>query len=131
MKILVCGDRNWTDYNKVRATLDKLAKEHSIYYNPDDNWLPSDLTIIHGGARGADDMAGQWAIVNWVGHLEVFPANWEKHGRAAGPIRNQQMLDDGQPDLVVAFHPDLSKSKGTADMVKRAKKAGVPVMEIK
>jgi hypothetical protein len=130
MKILVCGDRNYTNHRRVSTVLDELAVEHSIYYHPEDNWLPTDITIIHGDATGADRMGGNWAVKNYA-RLEVFPANWEKYRRAAGPIRNQKMLDEGQPDLVVSFHPDLSKSKGTADMVKRAKKAGIPVIEIK
>jgi len=56
----------------------------------------------------------------------VFLANWRTHGKAAGPIRNQQMLDEGRPHLVVAF----PGGTGTADMVRRAKAAGVPVMEV-
>jgi hypothetical protein len=67
-------------------------------------------------------MAGEWADVFGV-PFRIFPANWKKHGRAAGPMRNQQMLDEGKPDLVIAF----PGGSGTADMVRRAKAAGVPV----
>ena len=49
-----------------------------------------------------------------------FPAEWDKYGKAAGVLRNQQMLDEGYPDLVVYFHKDLENSKGTKDMVTRA-----------
>jgi hypothetical protein len=56
-----------------------------------------------------------------------FSADWQKFGKAAGPIRNQQMLDEGKPDLVIAFHEDLENSKGTQDMINRAKVQGVPV----
>jgi hypothetical protein len=62
--------------------------------------------------------------------VESFPADWEQYGRAAGPIRNQQMLE-AKPDRVFAFHEDLEHSKGTGDMVRRARKAGVPVEVIK
>lgn len=83
-------------------------------------------TIIHGAARGADSLA------DFIGHnlgcrVEPFPAQWEKYHRAAGPIRNTQMLVEGKPDRVLAFHRDIAHSKGTADMVKQALKAHLPV----
>lgn len=59
----------------------------------------------------------------------VFPAEWEKFGKAAGPIRNIEMLNEN-PDLVLAFHNDLSKSKGTAHTVKTAQKRGLKVKVI-
>lgn len=81
--------------------------------------------IIHGGSSGADFMAGKFA--EWKGiPVQVFPADWKKHGKGAGPIRNAQMLLDGNPDLVVAFAGGL----GTANMVAKAKMAGVEVLEI-
>lgn len=57
--------------------------------------------------------------------IEEYPAEWDKHGKAAGFIRNQDMLDSGV-DVVVAF----PGGRGTADMVRRARKAGVEVVEI-
>lgn len=78
--------------------------------------------IIHGGASGADTMAHRWAGMI-AKPVDVYPASWCKHGRAAGPIRNQQMIDDGKPDLVIAF----PGGKGTADMVRKAEAAGIPV----
>jgi len=62
--------------------------------------------------------------------VEVYAAEWYRFGKAAGPIRNQQMLDEGKPDLVVAFHNNLSRSRGTRDMINRAKKALIPVQVI-
>lgn len=59
--------------------------------------------------------------------VEVYPAQWNEHGRRAGPIRNQQMLTEGRPDIVVYFHLDIDASKGTRDMVTRSRKAGLPV----
>ena len=53
----------------------------------------------------------------------AYPANWKKHGRAAGPIRNKQMLEEAKPDLVIAF----PGGAGTANMVKQAREAGVKV----
>jgi hypothetical protein len=81
--------------------------------------------IIHGCANGADEWADYWADVNNVPH-RAFPADWNKHGKAAGPIRNQRMLDEGKPDMVIAF----PGGRGTADMVRRARTAGVEVREI-
>ena len=60
--------------------------------------------------------------------VESFPAKWDLYGRAAGPIRNQEMLDVGKPSLVVYFHSDLKDSKGTKDMVERATKSGIEVI---
>ena len=62
--------------------------------------------------------------------VEDYPANWNLHGRAAGPIRNKQMLDEGKPDIVYAFHPNISESKGTKDMVRQAKNRGIETIVI-
>jgi hypothetical protein len=109
MKILACGGRSYLNRDRVFRSLDELKPDH----------------VIHGGASGADSLAGIWARNRGVA-LTVYKADWEKHGSAAGPIRNQQMLDEGKPDLVVAF----PGGKGTADMVKRAKRAGIKIVEI-
>jgi predicted Rossmann-fold nucleotide-binding protein len=109
MKILVCGGRNYDDYEAVVKTL---------------SWLGPDL-IIHGGAPGADSLAAEYARETKT-PVKAFLADWQTHGRAAGPLRNQQMLDEGKPDLVVAFPGGI----GTADMVRRAEAAGVKVQEV-
>lgn len=141
MRVLVCGGR---DYGNLPEELDhpnreqKLKEyEHILYalselsldwskHSEDKygNWLPN-VTIISGVAKGVDTVAIDWAVLNWC-PFEEYPANWSKHGKAAGPIRNQQMLDEGKPDLVVAF----PGGRGTAHMVRLAKAAGVPVKEI-
>lgn len=59
--------------------------------------------------------------------VESYPADWKRYGRAAGPIRNRQMLEEGKPDLIIAFHSNLAESRGTANMVKIARKAGIEV----
>lgn len=81
--------------------------------------------IIQGGAKGADRMARDFANANDI-RCEQYDADWKAHGKAAGHIRNQQMLDEGKPDVVIAF----PGGAGTADMVKRARAAGVEVIEI-
>lgn len=81
--------------------------------------------VIHGAATGADSLAHEWAGDRMIWRLG-YPANWKKHGLSAGPRRNQWMLDNEKPDLVVAF----PGGDGTADMVRRAKGAGVKVIEV-
>jgi hypothetical protein len=83
------------------------------------------LTIIQGGARGADTLAKVAAIYDGHEHYE-FPADWATYGKKAGHLRNQQMLDQN-PDLVIAFHPDTGITPGTRDMVTRAQTKGTPV----
>jgi hypothetical protein len=83
--------------------------------------------VIAGGARGADTLAVQEARARKPPiPVRVYPADWRRHGKAAGPIRNQQMLDEGAPDLVLAF----PGGGGTADMVRRARRAGLEVVRI-
>ena len=84
------------------------------------------MVVIQGGARGADQIAREWCIARKIAYVN-YPADWTVHGKAAGPIRNQQMIDRGRPDRVLAF----SGGKGTADMIARANRAGVPVELIK
>lgn len=88
----------------------------------DGNWLPA-LTVISGGAKGADSLGEDWAASNWC-EVEVFKADWDTHGKKAGILRNQDMLDSGI-DMAVQF----PGGRGTADMRKRLDKAGVKVYE--
>lgn len=124
--VLVCGGRNYSDKDKVFHVLDTLCEERGWKREPNEygNWLP-DVHIIHGGAKGADNLADLWAITNWC-QLSIFLPDWKEHGTSAGPLRNQKMLTEGTPNLVVAF----PGGRGTADMVRRAKKHGVEVLEI-
>ena len=108
MRLLVTGSRHFKDAELV---LRKIKE-----YDPD--------VIIEGGASGADSLAVQAGIQLGIS-VEQYHANWEKYGRAAGPLRNQEMLDKGKPDAVLAF--PLPDSKGTWDMVRKAKAAGIPV----
>lgn len=80
--------------------------------------------VIHGGASGADNIAGRWAFLAGIREY-VFGADWATHGKAAGPIRNQKMLDEGKPNLVVAF----PGGKGTANMINLAADAGIEIWE--
>lgn len=142
MRILVCGGRDYgnllgikrtdpiwekreQEYWHIQDTLNELSVKYSKEYNPDDNWLPFDIVIIEGGALGADRAAFDWAVCSFA-QSEQYEANWDKYGKSAGPRRNKQMLDEGKPDLVVAF----PGGRGTAHMVQLAKEHGVPVIEV-
>jgi hypothetical protein len=81
-------------------------------------------TIIQGGADGADRLAAEWGWDHGI-PVRTFNPDWEKHGKAGGPVRNQRMIDEGRPEGVVAF----PGGKGTADMVQRARAAGLTVWE--
>lgn len=110
--ILICGDRNWNNFEIIEKFIKKLLKG---------------TIIIHGDCRGADKIAGYLAK-KYGFEVIAFPADWDKYGKAAGPIRNRQMLIEGKPNLVVAFHNDIEKSRGTANMVTQAKEMNVPVI---
>jgi hypothetical protein len=120
MRILVCGGRDFDDWTLLNVTL----SEFQTQFNKQPGYNPTNTVIIEGGAIGADFLARCWAK-SWGLNFEEYKADWKKHGNAAGPIRNQQMLDTGI-DLVIAFPGGV----GTADMIRRAKKAGVKVIEI-
>ena len=111
MKILICGDRNWIDKNKIYSRVSKLNCTEDI--------------IITGGARGADFLANIVAR-DLKFNTIVKMADWQKYGRSAGPIRNRQMLDL-KPDLVIAFHSNIEQSKGTKDCITEASKRGIKV----
>ena len=113
MNILICGDRYYTDWKKIQEYLNTLD--------------PLQDVIIHGAARGADSLAGNLATSMKMRVLE-FPAKWEEFNKAAGPIRNQQMIDEGHPDIVVYFHDNIDGSKGTKDMVDRATRTNIPIL---
>lgn len=122
-RILVCGGRDFNDYEFIRNSLDKLCFDRGWLF--DTEYCMPNIHLIHGAARGADDCADQWGVVNWV-PTSVYPAEWDKYGRRAGPLRNIQMLKEGKPDIVVAF----PGGRGTEHMKKIAREAGVEVLEI-
>jgi hypothetical protein len=105
-RILVCGGRDYADTKLLERILDCAV----------DKWGKDGIVIIHGGARGADSLAGRWAEYHKIECIEE-KADWKKHGKSAGPIRNQKMLDEHAPDIVVAF----PGGTGTAHMVKISK----------
>lgn len=111
-RILITGSRDWTDYNAIAMSIVGEIESHL-----------EDVVIVHGAAPGADSLAGDFArAFNYT--EERHPAQWEVHGKAAGPIRNQKMVDLGA-DVCLAF--PLPQSRGTYDCMRRAEEAGIPV----
>lgn len=128
MRVLITGDRNWDEYAPIYTVLKALHDVHP------------DAIIVHGGARGADTMAGQIAAVLFgTDRVEAYPAEWTKYGKSAGPIRNRLMVKESQRrglldghmlERGVAFHHHLERSKGTKDMVSVLEYHGIKVLKI-
>ena len=110
VRLLVCGGRDYADRERMFSVLTELKPG----------------MVIHGAARGADSLAAEWARSACAAST-AFPADWVANGRAAGPIRNEVMLREGKPTLVVAF----PGGRGTEDMVRRALLLGVTVLRIR
>lgn len=106
MRILVCGGRDFDNFTLMLKVLDEYKIEE----------------MCHGDAPGADSLAQHYAEYRGV-PVKRYPADWNKHKNAAGPIRNREMFNDFKPDLVVAF----PGGSGTADMIKVAQKGKCPL----
>jgi hypothetical protein len=113
LKILVCGGRAFDDAAFIHAELDRLHAAH-----------PFDA-VIEGDARGVDRIAGEWARDRGIA-LVVYPADWANEGRHAALIRNERMLREGRPDLVVAF----PGGRGTWHTCSLAEGLGIAVVRI-
>ena len=117
LRILVTGDRNWSDAELIGSCLAAYVGQAEV--------------VIHGAARGADRLAGEQAELLGF-EVQAFPADWDRYRPAnpnrknpAGVIRNRQMLYDGKPNLILAFHDRIAESRGTADMIQAAQKMGI------
>jgi hypothetical protein len=148
-RVLICGDRNWAAPERPGNQIDHLLRiiDTNLLFDTmdafDEVW--GIKTVIHGKAPGADSEGGEWALFRGK-RPEAYPALWSQHDsydrkcwckdktlpkcRGAGPIRNIEMLERGQPNFVVAFHRNLPASRGTKHMVSIARKAGLPVFVI-
>lgn len=111
--VAVCGGRGLRDADLINRTLGGIHRDRAI------------RMLVSGGCRGADALCEEWAIENDV-PLTVFHPDWSTSGMAAGPVRNQRMLDEGEPDLLVAF----PGGRGTSDMATRARNRNIQVMNL-
>lgn len=121
--VLVCGGRKYPQNGTVPCVLDDLL------IRPDDPMPVAIRVLVEGGGTGADRAASNWASINWVVN-NTYQAQWDAHGPAAGPMRNQTMLDTEKPDIVIAFPTPGARNKGTRHMMGIARARGVPVIEV-
>lgn len=120
MKVLVCGGRHFSNYSVLSSILDDCLTKCNY---------GEEIEIVSGGCKGADSLAERYANENNIA-MKIFPANWTKYGKAAGPIRNKEMVNyiKNYNSIVVAF---ISKdSIGTKNTVKLAKSNNIPTIEI-
>lgn len=104
MKTIIAGSRNFSDYDALKTICDK----HQI------------TEVVCGGAKGADALGERYAQENNI-PVKYFRADWDKYGRSAGPIRNEQMAQ--YADFLIAFWD--GQSKGTDNMIRNAKKHNI------
>ena len=111
-RIVITGSRDWTDREVIESVL----------------WWLWPKRVAHGGCRGADEIANDVVMELLLPEVTIitYEADWEEHGRGAGPIRNREMLDTEEPDLVVGFL--LPGSRGTRDCLEAARERGIPVL---
>lgn len=112
MRVIISGSRDWKEEHLIRAAIGAL---------------PADTLVAHGACRGADEIAGGEAFDAGLA-VAPFSADWNRQGKSAGPKRNARMLRVIEPHLVIAFHDEIEKSKGTRHMLRISGKAGVPVL---
>lgn len=116
-RILITGSRDWDDSETIYVSLNSLREY----------WPNEELTVVHGGAKGADAVAGLWANSTHGVVEEVHPADWNQYGKRAGFVRNSEMVNLGA-DVCVAFIKD--NSKGATMCADLAEKAEIPTARV-
>lgn len=113
-RVLIFGSRDWTDEFPIWCVLNGYQSDQV------------GIIVIQGGAPGADTLAKRWANLNRE-PCETLDADWTRHGKAAGPIRNQRQVEEGKPEVAWGFvTKPLPQSRGSADMARRLRDAGIP-----
>lgn len=114
MRVLVCGDRKWTRRDIIEAVFDSILKDKID-------------VVIEGECKGADKIARRICQDRKMSYDPYF-AKWNEYGYGAGNIRNTRMLEEGKPDLILAFFTGIENSKGTKNMINQGLAAGVEVL---
>jgi CTP:molybdopterin cytidylyltransferase MocA len=113
-RLLLTGSRSWDDTHAIEHALAQILARH-----------PEGVLLVHGGCpRGADAIAATYATRTPGFQIEAHPADWHRHGRAAGHRRNAQMTGRGADGCVAFLHGD---SPGTTATIRLARAAGIPV----
>jgi hypothetical protein len=120
MRVLITGSRDNTNVSLIEGVLNEVYEE----FIKSGRALTESFVVVHGGARGADFIASRWATKHLSVVNERHPADWDRYKKAAGAIRNQEMVDLGA-EVCLAF--PLRGSIGTWDCVNKAKKAEIEV----
>lgn len=145
IEVLCCGDRHWKDIKTVKEWLNihlrtvindlldleipHVTVESKYIFGKVLKFVLKKIVIVHGDADGADRMCGK--VGKKIGFtVKPYPAEWTRYGKAAGPMRNAEMLRVHDIKLCLAFHGDIKKSKGTYDMICKANDKKIPVILI-
>ncbi len=118
-RVIIAGSRQFNDYHKMLTELDNLGIHFINTIDP--------IEIVSGHASGADALGERFAK-EYNYPLKTFPAEWNKYGKAAGPIRNEQMAKyaaEADRGILIAF--PIGESRGTNNMIKLAKQYGLEV----
>lgn len=122
-RIIVCGGRHFNDYACLESILDDVLADHNLGY--------TEVEVVSGGCPSGADALGELYAATHNIQCSRFPAEWDRFGKAAGPIRNSQMVNyagESQKPIVVAF--SNSTTRGTNDTIKKANKLGIEIVNI-
>ncbi len=110
-RVIIAGGRDFSDYDLLKATMDKLLAN-----------ITDEITVVCGQARGADILGEQYAKERGYA-VDYYPADWKQYGKRAGHLHNEQMAQNA--DALAAFWD--GKSRGTKNMIELAKRYGLKV----
>lgn len=110
MKVIIAGSRTFDNYKMLRTLCDIVLSRKD------------QVEVVGGGAKGADELGRRYAKERGY-KFTLFPADWDKHGKKAGPIRNGEMAE--YADGLILFWD--GKSRGSKNMLEQARKKGLKV----